>query len=191
MPVRISKRFGQTHQQVTERDDFFNKYSQRKALFLDWPIFSNAALISFQSRFDPIRGHFTSGCLYKSCLYLIAAKPSNSVTVPSSFGRLIPSNEIGRCAMATESKSAIASKIRVRRDFKIRFSSSLKSRILSVLLFQVCLREQPQIQIFQSWLRCNSPINFRMFGQITNRNLIVIFASLIDNAQPHFTFRQL
>ena len=31
----------------------------------------------------------------------------------------------------------------------------------------------------------------RMFGQITNRNLIVIFASLIDNAQPHFTFRQL
>ena len=92
---------------------------------------------------------------------------------------------------ATESKSAIASKIMVRRDFKIRFSSSLKSRILSVLLFQVCLREQPQIQIFQSWLRCNRPINFRMFGQITNRNLIVIFASLIDNAQPHFTFRQL
>ena len=131
-------------------------------------------------------------CTYNfSSKWLHHLKPSNSVTVPSSFGRLIPSNEIGRYAMATESKSAIASKIRVRRDFKIRFSSSLKSRILSVLLFQVCLREQPQIQIFQSWLRCNSPINFRMFGQITNRNLIVIFASLIDNAQPHFTFRQL
>ena len=54
---------------------------------------------------------------------------------------------------------------------------------------QDVMREQPQIQIFQSWLRCNRPINFRMFGQITNRNLIVIFASLIDNAQPHFTFR--
>ena len=129
--------------------------------------------------------------LYKSCLYLIAAKPFNSVTVPSSFGRLIPSNEIGRYAMATESKRAIASKIRVRRDFKIRFISSLKSRILSVLLFQVCLRKQPQIQVFQSWFRCNRSINFRVFGQITNRNLIVIFASLIDNVQPHFTFRQL
>ena len=39
--------------------------------------------------------------------------------------------------------------------------------------------------------RCNRSINFRVFGQITNRNLIVIFASLIDNVQPHFTFRQL
>ena len=59
-------------------------------------------------------------------LYLIAAKPFNSVTVPSSFGRLMLSNEIGRYAMATESKSAIASKIRVRRDFKIRFKMCIR-----------------------------------------------------------------